>query len=112
LVDSDVSLAGHVASPLVLGGRLRQIPLVALLVDGVHCAEHVVLAAVGVDDRGTARLSELDIKSYDENIASKKSYTDNGRTTLGRPTLHLFRPLLLCHLPARSSLRPRTIVPI
>ena len=32
---------------------LRQIPLVALLIDGVHFAEHVVLAAVGVDEHGT-----------------------------------------------------------
>src|SRR5258708_2090192 len=31
---------------------LRELPLVALLIDGVHFAEHVVLAAVGVDDRG------------------------------------------------------------
>lgn len=33
---------------------LRQIPLVALLIDGVDFAEHVVLAAVGVDDRGAS----------------------------------------------------------
>ena len=31
---------------------LRELPWVALLIDGVHFAEHVVLAAVGVDDRG------------------------------------------------------------
>jgi len=31
---------------------LRELPLAALLIDGVHFAEHVVLAAVGVDDRG------------------------------------------------------------
>jgi putative transposase len=32
--------------------ELRELPLVALLIDGVHFAEQVVLAAVGVDDRG------------------------------------------------------------
>ena len=31
------------------------------------------------------------------------------RTTLGRPTLHFFWPLLVCHLPPRTSRRPCTI---
>jgi putative transposase len=31
---------------------LRQLQVVALLIDGVHFGEHVVLAAVGVDPRG------------------------------------------------------------
>src|ERR1700679_223806 len=31
------------------------------------------------------------------------------RTTLGRPALHFFWPLLACHLPPRSSRRPCTI---
>ncbi len=31
---------------------LRQLQVVALLIDGVHFGEHVVLAAVGVDDQG------------------------------------------------------------
>src|SRR5712692_7548831 len=31
---------------------LRGLPLVALMIDGVHFGEHVVLAAVGVDERG------------------------------------------------------------
>ena len=38
---------------------LRELPLVALLIDGVHFAEHVVLAAVGVDDRGTKHVLGL-----------------------------------------------------
>ena len=38
---------------------LRQIPLVALLIDGVHFAEHVVLAAVGVDEHGTKHVLGL-----------------------------------------------------
>src|SRR5216684_3057466 len=36
----------------LMSRELRELPLVALLIDGVHFAEHVVLAAVGVDDRG------------------------------------------------------------
>jgi transposase-like protein len=32
--------------------ELRELNLVALMIDGVHFAEHVVLAAVGVDERG------------------------------------------------------------
>jgi len=31
---------------------LRQLRVVALLIDGVHFGEHVVLAAVGVDEHG------------------------------------------------------------
>ena len=37
----------------LMSRELRALPLVALLIDGVHFAEHVMLAAVGVDDRGT-----------------------------------------------------------
>src|SRR5271170_7423331 len=36
----------------LMSRELRALPLVALLIDGVHFAEHVVLAAVGVDERG------------------------------------------------------------
>ena len=39
----------------LMSRELRGLPLVALLIDGVHFAEHVVLAAVGVDERGQAR---------------------------------------------------------
>jgi len=36
----------------LMSRELRSLSLVALLIDGVHFAEHVVLAAVGVDERG------------------------------------------------------------
>src|SRR6266849_8660557 len=36
----------------LMGRDLRELNLVALMIDGVHFAEHVVLAAVGVDERG------------------------------------------------------------
>jgi putative transposase len=36
----------------LMSRELRELPLVALLIDGVHFAEHVVMAAVGVDERG------------------------------------------------------------
>ena len=38
---------------------LRGLSLVALLIDGVHFAEHVVLAAVGVDEHGTKHVLGL-----------------------------------------------------
>jgi putative transposase len=38
---------------------LRELRWVALLIDGVHFGEHVVLAAVGVDDRGTKHVLGL-----------------------------------------------------
>ena len=43
----------------LMSRELRALPLVALLIDGVHFAEHVVLAAVGVDDRGTKHVLGL-----------------------------------------------------
>jgi len=36
----------------LMSRELRQLRVVALLIDGVHFGEHVVLAAVGVDDHG------------------------------------------------------------
>jgi len=36
----------------LMSRELRELKLVALMIDGVHFAEHVVLAAVGVDERG------------------------------------------------------------
>src|SRR6266446_2183347 len=36
----------------LMSRELRELNLVALMIDGVHFAEHVVLAAVGVDERG------------------------------------------------------------
>jgi putative transposase len=36
----------------LMSRELREMNLVALMIDGVHFAEHVVLAAVGVDERG------------------------------------------------------------
>jgi putative transposase len=38
---------------------LRQLPVVALLIDGVHFGEHVVLAAVGVDEQGDKQVLGL-----------------------------------------------------
>src|SRR5208282_4503548 len=38
---------------------LRQLHVVALLIDGVHFGEHVVLAAVGVDDHGAKHVLGL-----------------------------------------------------
>ncbi len=43
----------------LMSRELRELPLVALLIVGVHFAEHVVLAAVGVDDRGTKQVLGL-----------------------------------------------------
>jgi transposase-like protein len=43
----------------LMSRELRALPLVAVLIDGVHFAEHVVLAAVGVDDRGTKHVLGL-----------------------------------------------------
>ena len=43
----------------LMSRELRELPLVALLIDGVHFAEHVVLAAVGVDERGTKHVLGL-----------------------------------------------------
>jgi transposase-like protein len=43
----------------LMSRELRALPLVALLIDGVHFAEHVVLAAVGVDERGTKHVLGL-----------------------------------------------------
>src|SRR6202162_1011306 len=36
----------------LMSRELRELKLVALMIDGMHFAEHVVLAAVGVDERG------------------------------------------------------------
>src|SRR5713101_5485073 len=36
----------------LMSRELRELKLMALMIDGVHFAEHVVLAAVGVDERG------------------------------------------------------------
>ena len=38
---------------------LRQLRVVALLIDGVHFGEHVVLAAVGVDEQGDKQVLGL-----------------------------------------------------
>ena len=38
---------------------LRQLRVVALLIDGMHFGEHVVLAAVGVDEHGAKHLLGL-----------------------------------------------------
>ena len=43
----------------LMSRELRALPLVALLIDGVHFAEHVVLAAVGVDERGAKHVLGL-----------------------------------------------------
>jgi len=43
----------------LMSRELRELRLVALLIDGVHFAEHVVLAAVGVDERGTKHVLGL-----------------------------------------------------
>ena len=43
----------------VMSCRLRGLPLAALLIDGVQFAEHVVLAAVGVDERGAKHVLGL-----------------------------------------------------
>src|SRR5271167_1957192 len=43
----------------LMSRELRGLPLVALLIDGVHFAEHVVLAAVGVDEHGAKHVLGL-----------------------------------------------------
>jgi putative transposase len=43
----------------LMSRELRQLRVVALLIDGVHFAEHVVLAAVGVDEHGTKHVLGL-----------------------------------------------------
>jgi putative transposase len=43
----------------LMSRELGELPLVALLIDGVHFAEHVVLAAVGVDEHGTKHVLGL-----------------------------------------------------
>ncbi len=43
----------------LMSRELRGLPLVALLIDGVHFAEHVVIAAVGVDEHGAKHVLGL-----------------------------------------------------
>ena len=51
---------------------LRALRLVALLIDGVHFAEHVVLAAVGVDERGSKHVLGLR-EGATENVAAVRA---------------------------------------
>jgi putative transposase len=51
---------------------LRGLPLVALMIDGVHFGEHVVLAAVGVDERGGKHVLGLR-EGATENAAAVKA---------------------------------------
>jgi transposase-like protein len=43
----------------LMSRELRGLPLVALLIDGVHFGEHVVLAAVGIDEQGAKHVLGL-----------------------------------------------------
>src|SRR6267378_1211227 len=43
----------------LMSRELRELKLVALMIDGVHFAEHVVLAAVGVDEHGSKHVLGL-----------------------------------------------------
>jgi len=51
---------------------LRQLQVVALLIDGVHLGEHVVLAAVGVDDQGDKHVLGLR-EGATENAAAERA---------------------------------------
>ena len=56
----------------LLSRDLRGLKLVALMIDGVHFGEHVVLAAVGVDDRGHKHVLGLR-EGATENAAAVKA---------------------------------------
>ncbi len=83
----------------LMSRELRALPLVALLIDGVHFAEHVVLAAVGVDDRGIKHVLGLR-EGATENAAAVRALLgelverglDSGRSLLvvidGAKALH------------------------
>jgi transposase-like protein len=83
----------------LMSRELRELPLVALLIDGVHFAEHVVLAAVGVDDRGIKHVLGLR-EGATENAAAVRALLgelverglDSGRSLLvvidGAKALH------------------------
>jgi putative transposase len=61
----------------LMSRELRELPLVALLIDGVHFAEHVVLAAVGVDERGTKHVLGLS-EGATENAAAMRALAPQG----------------------------------
>lgn len=83
----------------LMSRELRALPLVALLIDGVHFAEHVVLAAVGVDERGSKHVLGLR-EGATENAAAVRALLgelverglDSGRSLLvvidGAKALH------------------------
>src|SRR5208283_4135542 len=56
----------------LMGRNLRGLALVALMIDGVHFGEHVVLAAVGVDERGGKQVLGLR-EGATENTAAVKA---------------------------------------
>jgi len=56
----------------LLSNDLRGLPLVALMIDGVHFGEHVVLAAVGIDERGHKHVLGLR-EGATENAAAVKA---------------------------------------
>jgi putative transposase len=56
----------------LMSRELRGLPLVALMIDGVHFGEHLVLAAVGVDERGDKHVLGLR-EGATENAAAVKA---------------------------------------
>src|ERR1700724_1592428 len=80
---------------------LRQLQVVALLIDGVHFGEHVVLAAVGVDEHGDKHILGLR-EGATENAAAVRALLAD---LVGRVLEGLARRLEHQHPGAAASLR-------
>jgi putative transposase len=64
-------------------GHLRQLRLVALLLDGVHFGEHVVLAAVGLDAQGDKHVLGLREGATENAAAGRALLADLAERGLG-----------------------------
>ena len=60
----------------LMSRELSGLVLVALMIDGVHFAEHVVLAAVGIDERGDKHVLGLREGATENTAAVRALLTD------------------------------------